>query len=239
MKEMLKKPVFVEFIGMPGSGKTTLSHCAAGILREKGMKIEESTYHINDEMKSIQRYMIKTWYTIKLVILKPSWAITWISLIIKSRQNTLKDLILMIINCFYILEIYRNGMLKYDIYFLDQGILQALVSLNYEANGNIFNEKNLAHVLQFISNLTLRIVFVEIDDNSIAQRLKRRDKKQSRMESGKNSNDFMNIIHEAKIKMDKICTIIFKELKQTEVLTVNNPDSNSYLTAANNIADLL
>jgi hypothetical protein len=210
---------------MPGSGKTTMSHCAAQILREKGTKVREPTYFINNEMGTIQRYLTKSWYSTKLAWLRPVQALQWLFLVVQSRQRTMKDFVLMIVNCFFILEIYRRYSLRNDICFLDQGICQALLSLSYNSKTENFIGKKLGTAIGFFSTLEFRIMHIETDVDTIVQRLQKRHKKRSRLEMTKNTTDFAETIRNEKRKIEKLLRILCTQV-QADVNTIqkNGPD---------------
>jgi len=238
IKPGLKKtPIFIEFVGMPGSGKTTLSHRAAEILREKGTTVLEPTYSINNEIRIIQRYLIKSWYSIKLAWLRPVWALDWFFLVVQSRQKSLKDFVLMSINCFFILEIYRQHGRHNYIYFLDQGICQALLSLSYNSETENFIERKLGTVSCFLSPLGFRIIHIETDVDTIIQRLKKRHKKQSRLELITNTTEFVEIIRGENRKIEHLLKMLCNEL-QADIVTIQKNSSEDIHSAAQQIADL-
>jgi shikimate kinase len=232
-----KTPVFIEFLGLPGSGKTTLSHHAAEILREKGITVLEPTYLINNEVRTIQRYLIKSWYSIKLACLQPAWALNWLRFIVQSKQKTLQDFISMIVNCLYILEIYRHHGEHHDICFLDQGIYQALLSLSYNSKKENLIERQFVTAMDFLATLGLQVIHIETGVDTIVQRLKERYKKQSRLELKKNTNDFVETVRGEKRKIDHLLKVLRIQL-QVQVNTIQKNHSEDIRSAARQIADL-
>jgi energy-coupling factor transporter ATP-binding protein EcfA2 len=232
-----KTPLFIEFLGLPGSGKTTLSHHAAEILREKGTTVLEPTYLINNETKTIQRYLIKSWYSTKLVWLRPVWVLNWFRFIVQSRQKTLQDFMSMIVNCFYILEIYRHHSRHNDICFLDQGICQALLSLSYNSKKENLMERKLVTAMDFLATLEFRVIHIETGVDTIVQRLKERYKKQSRLELIKNTTDFVEIIRDEKRKIDHLLKVLRTQL-QVQINTIQKNRSEDIRSAARYIAVL-
>jgi thymidylate kinase len=230
-------PAFIEFIGLPGSGKTTLSHRAAEILNEKGTAVLEPTYSINNEMRTIQRYLIKSWYSIKLAWLRPAWALYWFLFIVQSSQKTLQDFVSTIINCFFILEIYRHHRLYNDICFLDQGICQALLSLSYNSKRENLMERKFVSAMDFLSTLGFRIIYIETDVDTIVQRLEKRHKKQSRLELRKNTSDFVEIVRYEKRKIEHLLKKLCIDL-HADITTISKSSFEDIQSAAQQIADL-
>ena len=235
--DFTKTPAFVEFVGLPGSGKTTLSHGTAVILREKNTTVIEPTYLINNEMREIRRYLTKLWYSTKLVLLRPAWALKWFFLVVQSRQKTVREFLLMIINCFFVLEIYRHHSRRNDICFLDQGICQAFLSLSYNSKTEDFIRRQLDAVWGFLSPLDFRIFHVETDFDTVIQRLKKRHKRQSRLELTADTTEFREILRSEKRKIEYLLEMLCTG-RQANVVTIHRNDSANIHSAARQIADL-
>ena len=143
----------------------------------------------------------------------------------------------MIINCFFILEIYRHHGRHNDICFLDQGICQALLSLSYNSKTENFIESKLTTALDLLSNLGFRIIHIGTDVDTIVQRLEKRHKKQSRLELIKNTTDFVEIIRGEKRKIEHLLKIMCTQL-QADMNTIQKNGSENIHSAAQQIADL-
>ena len=222
---------------MPGAGKTTLSHRAAGLLRANNVMVLEPTYSINNEVRTTQRYLIKSWYSTKLFLLRTAWALNWILLVVQSRQKTLEDFLLMTINGLYVLEIYRHHRRHNCICLLDQGICQAILSLSYNSKKKEFLESRLAAALQCFSTLRFRIVHIETDTDTVVQRLAKRHRKRSRLERMKNATNFVRILHGEKRKIELLMQVLGTQLK-ADIHTVQANSYGNIHTAAKQIAGL-
>ena len=143
----------------------------------------------------------------------------------------------MSINCFFVLEIYRQHGRHNDICFLDQGICQALLSLSYNSKTENFIEKKLATALYFLSPLGFRIIHIETDVDTIIQRLKKRHKKQSRLELIANTTEFVKIIRGEKRRIEYLLKMLCTEL-QADIVTIQKNGSEDIHSAAQQIADL-
>ena len=143
----------------------------------------------------------------------------------------------MSINCFFILEIYRQHSRHNYIYFLDQGICQALLSLSYNSKTENFIERKLGTVSCFLSPLGFRIFHIETDVDTIIQRLKKRHKKQSRLELIANTTEFVEIIRGENRKIEHLLKMLCNEL-QADIVTIQKNSSEDIHSAAQQIADL-
>ena len=143
----------------------------------------------------------------------------------------------MSVNCFFVLEIYRqHGRHNYNI-FLDQGICQALLSLSYHSKTESFIEKKLGAVSCFLSSLGFRIIHIETDVDTIIQRLKKRHKRQSRLELTANTTEFVEIIRGENRKIEHLLKMLRTEL-QADTVTIQKNGSEDIHSAAQQIADL-
>ena len=59
MEVNLKEPIHIEFFGLPGCGKSTISHQVAERLRAKGYKVYEPTYYSDHNLKPVCRKLRK------------------------------------------------------------------------------------------------------------------------------------------------------------------------------------
>ena len=232
-----RAPIFVEFMGLPGSGKTTLSHHSAKLLRITGKSVLEPTYFINSEMRTVPKYLLKLWHTTKIVLLRPSWAYNWFSLILQSRQRTLKDTALMIINCFYILEIYRFYSQHNNICFLDQGILQAFLSLDYSSKKKNFFESRLAIPMDFLATRRVRIILTKTGADTVVERLTKRNQNVSRLERMKKKNDFVEIVRVEKRKIEHLTRFLSTYLQGDHKMVEIKSDGSIH-SAAQHITKL-
>src|SRR5438034_6556976 len=51
--------LFRSFIGLPGVGKSTLSHRVAEMLQQRGWRVEQPTYSVDHEMHTWERLLLK------------------------------------------------------------------------------------------------------------------------------------------------------------------------------------
>ena len=143
----------------------------------------------------------------------------------------------MIVNCFFILEIYRHHGQSSDICFLDQGICQALLSLGYNSKTENFPGCKLATSLNFLSTHGSRIIYINTDVSTVVSRLKGRREKQSRLESIKDMTDFAGIIRTEKQRTEHLLTVLCAQLK-TDINTIQTDKYENIHAAAQQIADL-
>src|SRR2546430_938446 len=56
---MQRGSAVIEFVGLAGVGKSTLSHRVAEILQQRGWQVEQPTYSVDHEMRAWRRLLLK------------------------------------------------------------------------------------------------------------------------------------------------------------------------------------
>src|SRR5207247_8632189 len=57
--------VYVEFVGLPGAGKSVASRRVADSLRHMGLTVTEPTYHMDHVLRPAVRRVLKAWYALR------------------------------------------------------------------------------------------------------------------------------------------------------------------------------
>lgn len=193
---MNKKGLVVEFVGIPGSGKSTLSIGVCNLLKKEAIKVETPVLNIS-RYNRVRRSVIKLYYLLNYIFFHPVRSVKSYRFILSTKQSSTKDLIKMILNYFFILKILDKY--KDRLILLDQGYCQAFWSIYFSAekdfNHEFFNENKL-----FWPDI---IIEVEADREVVRRRLSERSGNKSRMETSENSFDgkfdrYKNIIDKIK-----------------------------------------
>lgn len=195
---------YIEFISLPGSGKSTISNSLVMELNKYDLNYNNATFNISRKNK-ILRVLYKFYFC--LIIFFKENAIFKKSLkkIIKTNQKTLVDLIKVTTNYFYVYGVITDARSKSKKIVLDQGIIQAIWSINYSANNRIKLSELLNDNVQ-----PNYIIQVECKLDIIKERLKKRKKLESRMEEA-NFNNYETIINNYNSFIEDVREIISKE----------------------------
>ena len=160
MKKILKdKRIFIEFTGLPCSGKSTISHELANLMRKDDYEVDETPYNLSHKTGKLKRVAIKLFYAIRLLVLEPIQIINVLSLKKISLSNKF--------NICYVYSMYlRKGEC---IYVLDQGFAQSIMAV-LECKKN--TEVNIEKILNMISNKKIIIyqIFVNASKRTIELR---------------------------------------------------------------------
>jgi adenylate kinase len=207
---MQKQVKTIEFFGLPGSGKTTLLN----LFVEK-----ENTFPTGKKTKLL-KFCIKFYCLLKLLSSSPSASIRQIELILRTKQRTLTDLIKVTADWLYTLYVLKEAQRYSRKAAFDQGIVQALWSINLSAGKPLDLETFLKDV-----KMPDAIVLLEVDQNIICERLLARPGKQSRLEKE-------NYFSADNIDRWQKPFEVFSEIKlyllkaQTELFIISNNNEN-------------
>ncbi|MDX8361119.1 AAA family ATPase [Cytobacillus sp. IB215316] len=220
--------MMIEFIGIPGVGKTTLSHMLAKSLSVKGFHVNEPTYKINSKKKLFKK-ITKLLYIMKILLTAPKICIYAIHIILKTHQRSYNDFIKTVSNLLYVIAIIKANSTKKGIHILDQGFVQALWSIEYSAH-QLIKPLDLKQLIEMVHSKPLLIIDLHVKHTEVLKRLHQRKTNYSRLEKYflealpnhiKISNEILN-----QLKHDISMTNI--DEKKLKILSLSN-DSNEQL----------
>lgn len=178
MEDIVNNPVFFEFFGLPGCGKSTVSHAVARLLREEGYTVEEPSFTIDHQRRIIRK--------IKKIAIAIGWFIVHYKVYIAIRDIVKKngyngtELLTQTVNVIQKIRKY-NGKADARIYIWDQGLIQAALSLS--ANGKITAVDNYARLLPFVrSDVKIVPVYMPVTADVALKRMSDRPSNDSRVE---------------------------------------------------------
>lgn len=154
--------IFLEFNGIPGSGKTTLANRLIAEMRDEPYSVE--SYH--QIIKKPTRKNIKN-LLLYLFKLKPSsykiGYYAWMHLITNkklSHENWLR-----VISIVVLFDLYQKKSLDNhgEVILVDQGIMQQIISMLYESE--LIVDKYVKKIIGFTKKKNLGIVIINVDLN--------------------------------------------------------------------------
>lgn len=164
----------VEFLGLPGAGKSTLSHAVADLLRTRGIPVTEPTYRLTHASPVVVRHARKLWYAVWSMLRAPEQVTRWMRVLRQSRQARISDWWILTANWFYLLGIVRRRTRMPGIHLLDQGLFQALWSFGYTARDRGVLSAWLVPRLRTVLPPGAVVVIVEAAAATACQRLRGR-----------------------------------------------------------------
>lgn len=199
--------MIIEFIGLPGSGKTSISKGISSELKNNKNKVLCPSNMIGVKPVPV-RISIKLFYTLLALFASPLITTRYISFLFASKQNSLSDFIKNLLNILYNHGLYIQYRNKPYIVLMDQGILQGLWSIVYTSTKKV--------------NLSNRIALpplcfsIKCSFDSQYSRLKKRPGNQSRVEKNnevnkKNYIKSMNILEQIEKNYNEKCRFVSLE----------------------------
>jgi thymidylate kinase len=173
--------LIVEFLGLPGVGKSTLSHRVAEVLRQKGMPVYEPTYWPVYTLRKYKRIIRKMLFIGWELLGNPGQS--WLSAkaILSSKQITSKDLIKTLVAWLHLSSLRQAHSRIAGVHLFDESICQALWSIGFGAR-----EKELAFIANRLLSLSHPphiVVVLEASLKTIETRLAARPIRHSRLEN--------------------------------------------------------
>ena len=216
----------VEFLGLPGVGKTLLCHASAELLRDEGLLINEITYDIGN-LGSLQRYLRKWRFVFQQVLLHPRLSSQMLQVIIKSRQQGFWSGFRVAFNWLYVTSIVRKGTTSKRIFLLDQGIFQGVWSVLFNAK-----EPNLTHSLaqtilkmySLVISVPILVIIVYADRAAVMERLRQR--KGGRSPLNGVSNPDLSKAEDALEGTKAVLSIVAGSYQSVSVIVINNAQTN-------------
>lgn len=169
---------------MPGSGKSTISHAVAGLLRDQGEAVFEPTRIIDRLPSGRSRRTQKLKLAAAECLRSPGRTIEGAGAILRTSQASPGGYSLSILNWLYLAGLYRQAERQPGVSLFDQGILQAVWSV--AAGPGSLPEQESDSWADRAAEVVLPdavAVFVDADDPVLRSRLAGRTGGMSRLDA--------------------------------------------------------
>jgi len=173
--------VVVEFIGLPGSGKSTIAHAVADLLRLRGAAVSEPTWRNDHASRQPSRTLRKAALALAASARDPRRAGDVVQWIAESAQPTMRERMMLTLNALYVAEAASRCAQMPGIHIFDQGLLQQLWSLLYQAGNSEDAELRCARQLAACGT-RVHVVVVDAPLGTLTERLAARSEGASRLE---------------------------------------------------------
>ncbi len=171
--------IHIEFYGLPGSGKSTISHIIAENLKNKGIVIVEPSYDFLYKISKIHRLIKKIVYMMVLLVINPGSFVKLRKLVSKNGYKGI-NLYKQVANIAYKIVMYKFPK-KNCIYFWDEGLVQSAISLSMFNSVN--SQDNLTQLISIVKkNVNIKKILLIVDNETAKKRLELREGKHSRVE---------------------------------------------------------
>ena len=169
----------VEFLGVPGAGKSTVSVRVAQILSAKGIRVEQPSYPLAHGVGFVRRAARKSLPVLREILTHPVYAVRSSWAILSTRQDSAVVLVKMIFNWLLVSSLVRcaDGP---GVHLYDQGIFQALWSI--ELGGRPGAMRRLVDRLGAEIPLPRVVTVLEASQGTSERRLDARPDRASRLD---------------------------------------------------------
>jgi broad-specificity NMP kinase len=170
----------VEFLGLPGAGKSGVSRRVGEILQGEGIRVVETAYELTHRSGVAARRFRKSAFIAREIVLRPMDSARSARAIVATKQNTTSDLVGAVSNWLLVSNLLRDDGRVPAIHLLDEGIFQALWSVGFGAAVD-----DLTLVSQAVGTafpVPDVVVIVNASLATVEQRLRCRGMRQSRLE---------------------------------------------------------
>ena len=183
-----ERSFIVEFVGLPGAGKTTIAHAVADALRADGKTVFEQTFDIT---QAPNRRSLKAGLALSSLWRHPRLSAEGLYRIGKSRQKTLQDFASASFNLLYIIGLMGKISREPGIHFIDQGYYNAFWTIYFSASTSRPENLDIQSILA--SGTVPRadlVLLVETRPETVLERLRARPGAGSRLERQFDTPDF-------------------------------------------------
>lgn len=175
------RSLVVEFLGLPGVGKTTVSKRTAEYLAQWGLTVIEPVRALSDRSgvgSSLRGYRGKSLLVLRELLAHPVHSLRSIRAIGATGQPSLSVLLKIIVNWLMQCSLLRSCRTTRAVHLFDEGIFQALWSIGLEGRPGAV--RRVGSTLHAALSMPDVVAVVEADLNAVAQRLQKRKGHESR-----------------------------------------------------------
>lgn len=170
--------LLIEFLGLPGSGKTTLANAVAERLQPGAGAVHTRQAALADGKPALVRHAVRARYVISSALRQPGLFIAAFRLIRRDSQKNAREFAKVCWNMWCVLGWYVwLGRDREGIAIVDQGIMQAIWSVRLSAVRGMADWPGFVRRLDVIDG----VVAVECDPETLAARLDARERQASRL----------------------------------------------------------
>lgn len=188
--DIKENTIFLEFYGLPGCGKSTVSHLVAEELRKQGKKVIEPTYDTDHRYSPSVRKGIKLLKFIRYVMLNPR-KYKELSELITANEYGGTDVLSQAANIAPKLWEYDHA--KADYIIFDEGLTQSAISL---ANNQSSSRENERKLYGLCKQRTVRKLYIKVSPEIALSRMAGRDKHDSRIEKIRDETEKVKAMRE-------------------------------------------
>jgi hypothetical protein len=175
--------LIVEFVGLPGSGKSAVSHSVAARLRGEHLPVSEKSFELAHRMGANGRRWRKLRLASRCMLRRPRPALGLVREVARSRQRSRLEGIAKTLDLLAICGLVANRAGEPGLHLLDQGFFTGLWSICFRAASDVPLERLVAIGTDLCGRPPADLVIaLDVLPATAAQRLTRRSGAGSRLQ---------------------------------------------------------
>lgn len=173
-------PLLVEFVGLPGVGKSTLAAGLVEVLRDDGVKVWTPVSNVNNVESHIHRVPRKATYVARYLLCRPTVAAGWLRTFQQNPNASAHDVVRTGFNWLFVAGALRSRRISNGVTVADQGLFQAYWSAVLgDPNPPAYSVHRVMETE--LSEARLVVILVEADPDVVRRRLAARADNPSRV----------------------------------------------------------
>jgi thymidylate kinase len=229
-----RESAVIEFVGLAGVGKSTISHRVAEILEQRGWRVEQPTYSVDHGMRAWQRLLLKFRLVTAEAIFHPASAVRSAKAILATRQASAADVIRLTVNWLFMSSLLRKTDGRAEVHIFDEGLLNALWSIGFSARSA--DTPRILGELARQRSTPVVVALIEADIAAVRARLDLRKNGQSRLERTGPADDVWDRARQALQQVKATLQTLTDDGADIEVVAVRNRGSEDLDALANRLA---
>jgi thymidylate kinase len=228
--------MIIEFIGLPGAGKSTLSHQVAALLRAAGETVSEESFNLAHRRGPIRRRLVKVRFAVATLLRFPIKSAALVRMIAPARSATPVATTVKTLELLYVCGLVAQQARRPGIHLLDQGFFTSLgaVCLDTQARVALGPLIDLGSACCRRSPADL-VVVLEVSPGTVLSRLADRPGRTSRLEKRAAEPGFDRHLRAAVGLLERIRGAIGAPDRPWEVQVVREHDPGSATMLAERI----
>lgn len=178
---MRRSGVTVEFLGLPGVGKSSVSMRAAALLRARGFGVSQPAHAVGVIPDVVARALVKSWPVGREVLRHPVASLRATAAVIATRQTSRVVLFKMLFNWLLVAALMRRSVSRPGVHLFDQGIAQGIWSIGLSA-ADAGIDRCGERLIELVP-LPDIVVVLRASPETVTQRLRRRGGRESRADA--------------------------------------------------------
>jgi hypothetical protein len=157
------QPLVVEFVGLPGVGKSQATRLVAARLAAMGTPARSSALRVNHELGPWRRVLYKSGVSAAEVLGRPGYASRVGRALMRTGQRSRVDVVRLSYNWLFLVGLLRRARTRPVVELLDEGIFQLLWSIGFAGRERVIRDCSSTLLEGRVSEVPMPDVLVVVE----------------------------------------------------------------------------